>query len=58
MTASEARLRANRKFRQKQRRVECLIDPRSPESHALDRLIEEQGSTAAAVRFALLKASE
>ena len=56
MTTSDAGYRATIKHRQKQRRVEVLLDPRSDESRALDRLIEAHGSQAAAVRFALLKA--
>lgn len=54
MTKSEAQKRATIKHRQSRRRVEVLLDPRSPESHALDRLIEQEGNQAAAVRFALL----
>lgn len=56
MSLTEAQKRASVKFRQKQRRVEVLLDPRSPESHALDRLIEAHGTQAAAVRFAILNA--
>lgn len=56
MTSSPAAIRATIKHRQKQRRVEVLIDPRSDESRALDRLIEAHGSTSAAVKAALLKA--
>lgn len=53
---TEAEKRATIKHRQSRRRVEILLDPRSDESRALDRLIEAHGSQAAAVRFALLKA--
>ena len=56
MTKTDAGYRATVKHRQSRRRVEILLDPRSPESHALDRLIEAHGSQAAAVRFALLNA--
>lgn len=56
MVTSEASKRATAKHRQGRRRVELLLDPRSPESHALDRLVEAHGSVAAAVRFALLNA--
>jgi hypothetical protein len=56
MTVSDAHKRAAVKYRQKQRRVECLLDPRSDEAHALDRLVEAHGSVAGAVRFALLNA--
>lgn len=56
MTATEAQKRASVKHRQTRRRVELLLDPRSPESHALDRLVETHGSIAAAVRYALLNA--
>jgi hypothetical protein len=56
LTASDAHKRAAVKYRQKQRRVEILIDPRSDEARALDRLVEAHGSVSAAVRFALLKA--
>lgn len=51
---SEAQKRASTAHRQKRRRVELLLDPRSEESHALDRLVEAHGSVSAAVRFALL----
>lgn len=54
MTTSAAQKQATIRHRQKQRRVDILLDPRSPESRALDRLAEEQGSVAAAVRYALL----
>lgn len=56
MTTSPAQKLATVKHRQSKRRVDILIDPRSDESRALDRLIEAHGSQAAAVRFALLKA--
>lgn len=54
--ATQAQIAASARYREKRRRVELVLDPRSPESHALDRLIEAHGSTAAAVRFALLNA--
>jgi hypothetical protein len=54
VTTSEAQKRAAIKHRQSRRRVELLLDQGSPESRALDRLIEAHGSVAAAVRFALL----
>lgn len=56
MTATEAQKRASAKHRQTRRRVELLLDPHSPESRALDRLVEIHGSIAAAVRYALLNA--
>lgn len=56
MSLTEAQKRRAVKYRQKQRRVELLLDPRSDESRALDRLIEAHGDMAKAVRFALLKA--
>ena len=54
VTTTPAQIKATLAYRQRRRRVELLIDPRSPESRALDRLIEKHGSQAAAVRFALL----
>lgn len=54
MTTSPAQKLATVKHRQKKRRVDVLIDPRSDESRALDRLIEAHGNQAAAVRYALL----
>ena len=51
---SEAQKRASARFRDKRRRVELLLDPNSQEARALDRLTEEHGSVAAAVRYALL----
>lgn len=54
MTASDAHKRAAVKYRQKRRRVELVLDPRSDESRALDRLIEEHGDKTKAIRFALL----
>lgn len=52
--ATEAQKRATAKHREKRRRVELLLDPRSEEARALDRLTEAHGSQAAAVRYALL----
>lgn len=56
MNASDAQKRATVKYRLKQRRVDILLDPRSDESRALDRLVEAHGSVSAAVRFAILNA--
>lgn len=53
MTSSEAQKRATVKHRLARRRVELLLDPRSPEARALDRLVEQHGSVAEAVRYAL-----
>lgn len=53
-----AQKRATLKHREQRRRVELLLDPSSPESRALDRLIERHGSVAAAVRAALLAADK
>lgn len=54
MSLTEAQKRATIKHRQSRRRVEVLLDPRSEESRALDRLIEVHGDHAKAVRYALL----
>lgn len=54
MTTTEAERRASANYRKKQRRVELLLDPRSPEARALDQLVESHGTVSAAVRFALL----
>lgn len=56
MTTSPAQKLATVKHRQKKRRVDVMLDPRSDESRALDRLVEAHGSVAGAVRFALLNA--
>ena len=56
MTTTAAQKRATLAHRHKMRRVELLLDPRAAESRALDRLILQEGTTAAAVRYALLKA--
>ena len=50
---SDAQKRATANHRKKRRRIEILIDPDSPESRALDKLVDQLGSVAAAVKFAL-----
>lgn len=57
-SATPAQKRATKAHRAKMRRVELLLDPKSPEVAALDRLTGIYGSASAAVRGALLIAAD